>query len=41
MDLTTLMELSAIPAILVVLGGLLVLYMGSPEKGHRRFYSTS
>jgi len=37
MDLTTLMELSAIPAILVVLGGLLVLYLGSPEKASRRF----
>ena len=37
MDMMTLMELSAIPAALVVLGGLLVLYRGSPEKASRRF----
>jgi hypothetical protein len=37
MDTTTLTELSAIPATLVVLGGMLVLYLGSPEKASRRF----
>ena len=37
MDLTTLMTLSAIPATLVVLGGLLVFLWGSPEKASQRF----
>jgi hypothetical protein len=37
MDMMTLTELSAIPATLVVLGGLLVLYLGSPERANRRF----
>jgi hypothetical protein len=37
MDILTLMALSAVPATLVVLGGMLALYLGSPEKARRRF----
>ena len=37
MDMTTVIQLSAIPSTLVMLGGLLVLFHGSPEKAGKSF----